>query len=234
LDEIGEMRADLQAKLLRVLQEKEVERLGSTKTQKLDVRVLSASNIDMKKAIENGDFREDLFYRLNVFPMRLPPLRERPRDIAAITDRLLQRHCGRQRVEPMIAAPAMKALIECPWPGNIRELDNVIQRALVMMSGDTIHSEDLMFDTSVSAEEEKRAPHAAETDHDPIASTTATRDNEPDREITDLKEREAHIILKTLKANDGHRQKTAEALNISPRTLRYKLAKFKEQGLDVV
>ncbi|MDR9499585.1 MAG: sigma-54 dependent transcriptional regulator [Hydrogenovibrio sp.] len=234
LDEIGEMRADLQAKLLRVLQEKEVERLGSTKTQKLDVRVLSASNIDMQKAIETGDFREDLFYRLNVFPMRLPPLRERPRDIAAITDRLLQRHCGRQRVEPMIAAPAMKALIECRWPGNIRELDNVIQRALVMMSGDTIHPEDLMFDGHM-ARPASAAP-AQPPEPEPVMAEAADRvdTDAPDLEITDLKEREAHIILKTLKAHDGHRQKTAEALNISPRTLRYKLAKFKEQGLDVV
>jgi two-component system response regulator FlrC len=234
LDEIGEMRADLQAKLLRVLQEKEVERIGSTKTQKLDVRVLSASNIDMQKAIETGGFREDLFYRLNVFPMRLPPLRERPRDIAAITDRLLQRHCGRQRVEPMIAAPAMKALIECRWPGNIRELDNVIQRALVMMSGDTIHPEDLMFDGPMT-QPGSPAPVEQPSPESVVAESAERVDTDaPDLEITDLKEREAHIILKTLKAHDGHRQKTAEALNISPRTLRYKLAKFKEQGLDVV
>ncbi len=133
LDEIGEMKPELQAKLLRVVQEKEVERIGSTKLIQLDVRVLSASNIEMKKAISAGEFREDLFYRLNVFPMRLPPLRERPRDIAAIAERLLHRHCGSARVEPMISAQAMKRLIQYKWPGNIRELDNVIQRALVMM-----------------------------------------------------------------------------------------------------
>lgn len=226
LDEIGEMRADLQTKLLRVLQEKEVERLGSTKTLALDVRVVSASNINMQAAIEQGDFREDLFYRLNVFPMRLPPLRERPRDIAAIAERLLQRHCGRQRVEPMIAAPAMRALIEAPWPGNIRELDNVIQRALVMMAGDTIELQDLMFDPSGHPSSADDQPPASDVTAESKAATEATG--------TDLKAQEVRMILDTLKAHDGHRQKTAEALNISPRTLRYKLAKFKEQGLDVI
>ena len=226
LDEIGEMRADLQTKLLRVLQEKEVERLGSTKTLALDVRVVSASNINMQAAIEQGDFREDLFYRLNVFPMRLPPLRERPRDIAAIAERLLQRHCGRQRVEPMIAAPAMRALIEAPWPGNIRELDNVIQRALVMMAGDTIELQDLMFDPSGHPSSADDQPPASDVTAESKAATEATG--------TDLKAQEVRMILDTLKGHDVHRQKTAEALNISPRTLRYKLAKFKEQGLDVI
>lgn len=234
LDEIGEMKPELQAKLLRVLQEKEVERIGSSKMIKLDVRVLSASNVDMKAAIAAGDFREDLFYRLNVFPMRLPPLRDRPKDIAAITERLLQRHCGGRRVEPMISAPAMRALIQYQWPGNIRELDNVIQRALVMMSGETIQLQDIFLDENLSSLAEsdvtKTNSESMDTMHENTASTAA--DISP--ASTDLKEREVQIILETLKANNGHRQKTAEALNISPRTLRYKLAKFKEQGLEVV
>ncbi|PLA73909.1 sigma-54-dependent Fis family transcriptional regulator [Hydrogenovibrio sp. SC-1] len=234
LDEIGEMKPELQAKLLRVLQEREVERIGSSKVIKLDVRVLSASNVDMKAAIAAGDFREDLFYRLNVFPMRLPPLRDRPKDIAAITERLLQRHCGGRRVEPMISAPAMRALIQYGWPGNIRELDNVIQRALVMMSGETIQLQDIFLDENLSnltasepagSVDEKEAMTT-------VNSTVVNVDLAP--VSTDLKEREVQIILETLKANNGHRQKTAEALNISPRTLRYKLAKFKEQGLEVV
>lgn len=244
LDEIGEMKADLQAKLLRVLQEREVERIGSTKSVVLDVRVLSATNVDMKHAIEVGDFREDLFYRLNVFPMRLPALKDRPKDIAAITERLLQRHCGNNRVEPMISAPAMKALLEYPWPGNIRELDNVIQRALVLMSGNTIQAQDIVLDETVMSQRFQSQGVEAATNEVSQNETSLSAERfdmgsiaDVSNEValpTDLKEREAQLILDTLKAHNGHRQKTAEALNISPRTLRYKLAKFKEQGLDVV
>jgi len=234
LDEIGEMKPELQAKLLRVLQEREVERIGSSRIIKLDVRVLSASNVDMKSAISKGSFREDLFYRLNVFPMRLPPLRDRPKDIAAITERLLQRHCGGRRVEPMISAPAMRALIQYPWPGNIRELDNVIQRALVMMSGDAIQLQDIFLDDTFADLTDTITSEYSGLESVKISETAPVRDVEPPSASMDLKEREVQIILETLKANNGHRQKTAEALNISPRTLRYKLAKFKEQGLEVV
>jgi len=234
LDEIGEMKPELQAKLLRVLQEREVERIGSSRIIKLDVRVLSASNVDMKSAISKGSFREDLFYRLNVFPMRLPPLRDRPKDIAAITERLLQRHCGGRRVEPMISAPAMRALIQYPWPGNIRELDNVIQRALVMMSGDAIQLQDIFLDETFADLTDSITSEYSGLESVKISETAPVRDVEHPSASMDLKEREVQIILETLKANNGHRQKTAEALNISPRTLRYKLAKFKEQGLEVV
>lgn len=226
LDEIGEMKPELQAKLLRVIQEKEVERIGSTKQIQLDIRILSASNIDMKKAIQSGGFREDLFYRLNVFPMRLPPLRERPRDIAAITERLLHRHCDATRVEPMVSAQAMKQLIQYPWPGNIRELDNVIQRALVMMSGDTIQEQDILLDDVMSS----ASPNDVKPSSDEVVSDQS---DDVVVKTMDLKERETQLILDTLKGNRGHRQKTAEALNISPRTLRYKLAKLKELGVDV-
>ncbi len=240
LDEIGEMKPDLQAKLLRVLQEKEVERIGSTKTVELDVRVLSASNVDMKKAISEGNFREDLFYRLNVFPMNLPALRDRPKDIAAIAERLIQRHCGTTRVQPMISAPAMKRLIEYKWPGNIRELDNVIQRALVLMTGDTIQEQNILLDEGVNFLDQD----PVDTAYDSPVSVAETQSEEPpmmpvqssEEELglpTDLKARETQLILETLKQNGGHRQKTAEALNISPRTLRYKLAKLKEQGFEI-
>ena len=243
LDEIGEMKPDLQAKLLRVLQEKEVERIGSTKVVELDVRVLSASNIDMKQAISDGAFRDDLFYRLNVFPMMLPPLRERQRDIAAIAERLIQRHCGTSRVQPMISAPAMKRLIQYTWPGNIRELDNVIQRALVMMSGDTIKEENILLDdgfdvhlTVASPEENTALNNDEKSQVEDASEEVSVQDNTDFKPIElpmDLKARETQLILETLRQNSGHRQKTAEALNISPRTLRYKIAKLKEQGVDV-
>ncbi|WEJ63376.1 sigma-54-dependent transcriptional regulator [Thiomicrorhabdus lithotrophica] len=243
LDEIGEMKPDLQAKLLRVLQEKEVERIGSTKVVELNVRVLSASNIDMKKAIADGTFRDDLFYRLNVFPMMLPPLRERQRDIAAIAERLIQRHCGSARVQPMISAPAMKRLIQYNWPGNIRELDNVIQRALVMMSGDTIKEQNILlddgFDTHITLNSKDTDTvfnsHEEQQPKEPPEEVVAqdNTDFKPIELPMDLKARETQLILETLRQNSGHRQKTAEALNISPRTLRYKIAKLKEQGVDV-
>lgn len=247
LDEIGEMKPELQAKLLRVVQEKEVERIGSTKLIQLDVRVLSASNVDMKKAISAGEFREDLFYRLNVFPMRLPPLRDRPRDIAAIAERLLNRHCGSARVEPMVSAQAMKRLIQYKWPGNIRELDNVIQRALVMMSGDTIQEQDILLDDLYvmdrSNQEAEPLPESMPVDSSissahreaavDRANDSADTDFKPLEFPLDLKARETQLILETLKQNGGHRQKTAEDLNISPRTLRYKIAKLKELGVAV-
>ena len=253
LDEIGEMKADLQAKLLRVLQEREVERIGSTKTISLDVRVLSASNINMKQAIEEGRFREDLYYRLNVFPMRLPPLKERPKDIAAIADRLIARHCGVSRVQPMITAPAMRKLLQYPWPGNIRELDNVMQRALLMMNGDAIQESDILLDDAMDGSmhdfasselvgelQQNSEPEFEETlfVNDAIENVVAPTGNgnavwNEQALPVDLKAREMQLILQTLQQFSGHRQKTAEALNISPRTLRYKIAKLKEQGVDV-
>lgn len=237
LDEIGEMKPDLQAKLLRVLQEKEVERIGSTKTIDLDVRVLSASNIDMKKAISNGDFRDDLFYRLNVFPLNLPALHERPRDIAAIAERLIQRHCGSNRIQPVISAQAMKRLVHYSWPGNIRELDNVIQRALVLMSGDTIQEQNILLDEGVNIVDLdkplERVPDTQANTPDNFETENLGSEEESEGLPTDLKARETQLIIDTLKNNAGHRQKTAEALNISPRTLRYKLAKLKDQGYEI-
>ncbi|MBN2647016.1 MAG: sigma-54-dependent Fis family transcriptional regulator [Thiotrichales bacterium] len=234
LDEIGEMKADLQAKLLRVLQEKEVERIGSTKPIQLDVRVLSASNIEMKTAIAQGRFREDLYYRLNVFPLRLAPLKERPKDIVAIAERLIQRHCGSNRVRPVLSAQAMRRLLQHSWPGNIRELDNVIQRALLLMSSDTIQEVDILLDDGLDSDAAFFSAEAAAPEVLKSASKKATADGSTgDFSVNDLKEHEIQLILHTLKKHGGHRQKTAEALNLSPRTLRYKLARLKEQGHEV-
>jgi len=231
LDEIGEMNPDLQAKLLRVLQEKEVERIGSVKTIDLDVRILSASNIDIKKAIAEGKFREDLYYRLNVFPMQLPPLRERKKDIAAIAEKLLHRHCGTSRVEPMISAPAMRKLLQYNWPGNIRELDNVIQRALVMMSGNTITEQDILLEDDLILEQNSHRKAQEKTIK--ADANSQGKDESSEECVVDLKSRETEVILETLKKFNGQRQKTAEALKLSPRTLRYKLAKLKEQGYEI-
>ncbi len=233
LDEIGEMRPDLQSKLLRVLQEREVERLGSQEVIQLDVRILSASNIDMEAAIREGRFREDLFYRLNVFPLHLPPLRERRRDIPALAEHLIQRHCFRKRVCPVLSAPAMKKLLEYDWPGNIRELDNVIQRALVLVEGDSIQAEDILIDSRQWLQQAAEGVGMETT----VDETPAGRDISADAGTSpppvDLKAHEDRLILDTLRRFDGHRQKTAESLGISPRTLRYKLARLKEKGYEI-
>ncbi|WP_044408966.1 sigma-54-dependent transcriptional regulator [Thiomicrospira microaerophila] len=229
LDEIGEMKPDLQAKLLRVLQEREVERIGSMQTVTLDIRVLSASNVNMKQAISRGDFREDLFYRLNVFPIHLPALRDRPKDIEHIANKLLYRHSIARCEKPRLSDEAFACLKSYAWPGNIRELDNVIQRALVMMTGEQIEAAHIMFDDGFAHAWERAI---AESPTPQIEKQEAVL-VPPSEANMDLKARETALILAALKKNNGHRQKTAEDLNLSPRTLRYKLARLKDQGVDV-
>jgi two-component system response regulator FlrC len=224
LDEVGEMNFDVQSKLLRVLQEREVERLGGEKTIALDVRVLSATNIQFEQAIKDHKFREDLFYRLNVFPMHLPPLRERSQDIVPIALRLIARHCGGKKVLPSLATEAQARLVAYNWPGNIRELDNVVQRALVLSSGDTITADDILIDARSLWQEDTTVLDTVED--------TALDDAVP-MVMQDLKQQEIDLILKTLKANAGNRARTADILQLSPRTLRYKLAKLRDAGYDV-
>jgi DNA-binding NtrC family response regulator len=133
LDEIGEMPLDLQSKLLRVLQEREFERVGSSQTVKVDVRVIAATNCDLKDKVERGEFREDLYYRLNVVPIQLPSLAERPEDIPLLTDHLLERICRREDLPPKRPGPeALARLMEYPWPGNVRQLENAIENAVVL------------------------------------------------------------------------------------------------------
>ena len=216
LDEISEMDLSLQAKLLRVLQEREVERLGGSKSISLNVRVLATTNRDLRQAVTAGRFREDLFYRLNVFPMNLPPLRERRADILPLARRSLERHCNGTRPVPAFAAGAEANLLAHAWPGNVRELDNVIQRALVLARGDQITSDDLRFEPVTGA------PEAAAPARDGAANLEA-----------DLKTRELWLIAEALRAGNGSRKLAAERLGISPRTLRYKLARLREAGVDL-
>ncbi len=224
LDEIGELKADLQAKLLRVLQEREVERIGATKTLKLDVRIISATNIDMSSAINEGRFREDLFYRLNVFPLNLPGLAQRPADIVPIAMRLISRYQAMGQPCAGLDDGAAAALQLYGWPGNIRELDNVIQRAMVMRTGERIGEADLLFD-----QPRVRLAEAGSTEGRSIEIS----DSQTNPGGVDLKTQEMNLILATLKKHHGHRQKTADELNLSARTLRYKLAKYKELGFDI-
>lgn len=221
LDEISEMDLALQAKLLRVIQEKEVERIGGKKTIPLDVRILATSNRDLKEAVHQHRFREDLFYRLNVFPIKWKPLRERRGDILPIAQYLLDKYTQRQNSGPIhFDDSARQKLFRYDWPGNVRELGNVIQRALILKSGTVITEHDLLF---LEQENETVTPGVMEqTSHDESGAL-----------VSDLKNHEYQIIIDTLKSFKGSRKQTAAKLGISERTLRYKLAKMREEGIDV-
>ncbi|GAB3480893.1 sigma-54-dependent transcriptional regulator [Marinomonas epiphytica] len=220
LDEITEMDVGLQAKLLRVLQEQEVERLGGKKTIPLDVRVIATTNRDLAEYVREGGFREDLYYRLNVFPLRWSPLRERTGDILPIAQHLLVKQANKMRIEkPLLSTSAQSKLSAHPWPGNVRELDNVIQRALILSHSGQISAEHIVFDMM-------GAPVAAE----PV-------EQEPDSAASILgkgvQEHEFRIIAQALIDAKGKRKQVAETLGISPRTLRYKIAKMRERGIEV-
>ncbi len=216
LDEISEMALALQAKLLRVLQEREVERLGGHRLIPLDVRVLATTNRNLREEVKAGRFREDLYYRLNVFPLEVAPLRERRGDILPLARHLIQRHSPVGQPLPELSAEAAERLQAYPWPGNVRELGNVIQRALVLCNGGEIRPDDLHFESDVA---------------EPVARRGVTLDN--GKLSSDLRSHEYELIVKALQAGNGNRKKAAETLGISPRTLRYKLAKMRKQGLDI-
>jgi two-component system response regulator FlrC len=245
LDEITEMAPALQAKLLRVLQEKEVERLGSRKMIALDVRVIATSNRDLKQAVAEQQFREDLFYRLNVFPLRWPALKERRDDILPIALHLLQRHARMQGMPvPVLTLPAQNRLLGYAWPGNVRELDNVMQRAVILAHRDTVDEEHILFDMDADDQmlsvDDGAQPAAhtvwiAETDLG-VADRSAWMDvRQPGLEKlgNELRQQENQMILDTLLACAGSRKAVAEKLGISPRTLRYKLAKMRDVGIDI-
>ncbi|GHB10163.1 sigma-54-dependent transcriptional regulator [Shewanella indica] len=216
LDEISEMELSLQAKLLRVLQEREVERLGGRKTIKLDVRVLATSNRDLKEMVAKGEFREDLYYRINVFPLAWPALNQRPADIIPLAKHLLARHAENAAINPVpaLSDAAVRRLLAHRWPGNVRELDNVIQRALILNQGQ-IEAGDIIIDLQDVA----------------LGDTTAQET--PEALGDELKAQEHVIILETLAQCQGSRKLVAEKLGISARTLRYKMARMREMGIEV-
>ncbi len=219
LDEITEMDLSLQAKLLRVLQEREVERLGGRKMVQLNVRVIATSNRDLRQAVDAGEFREDLYYRLNVFPMVWRPLAQRPGDIVPLAEHLINRHAQMQGLGAIrLSAAARNKLTQYDWPGNVRELENVVQRALILCEEQCIESSDLMIDMAASL-----ASHAPDSNPSEDASRLGS----------ELRQQEHQIILDTLQMCNGKRKDVAEKLGISPRTLRYKLAKMREDGINV-
>jgi two-component system, response regulator FlrC len=217
LDEVTEMPLGLQAKLLRVLQEREVERIGGRSPVALDVRVLATTNRRLREEVAAGRFREDLYYRLNVFPLAIAPLRTRRDDVLPLAMQLLGGRCRPGAPIPALSAEAAHLLLTYPWPGNVRELDNLLQRALILVNGPVIRPEHVQFELANE--------HAPDTLTLPVAVPASL--------AASLGEHERELILDALRAGNGSRREAAETLGISARTLRYKLARLREAGVDV-
>ena len=211
LDEISEISPQIQAKLLRVLQEHQFERVGSSLTMNVDARIIATSNRDLAQSVADGHFRQDLYYRLNVLPIHLPPLRERRDDIPLLAARALNRQAQRDGTTPRrFDAQTLALLCDYPWPGNVRELENICERAGVLATEDAI-APDLIRPWLAAPD---MAPHT-----------------QPAADATSLEEIERDVIVKTLGRFNGHRQQTAHALGIGVRTLGLKLKKWKEANL---
>lgn len=223
LDEIAEMPLSLQAKLLRALQEGEVVPVGATRPVKVDVRIIACANRDLPVEVAEGRFRADLYYRLNVFPITMLPLRERPADIAPLAFTMLLRHAEKGAKVPWIGEATLAKLANYPWPGNVRELENVMRRALLLAQGEAeIGLEHIVFDMTVRGVETIAAPMQME---DTVAESG------PSKLANVVKLSEARAIMETLESVGGHRANAARALGISERTLRYRLASFREAGI---
>ena len=224
LDEISEMGSALQAKLLRVLQEREVERLGGKKIIDLNVRVLATTNRNLREEVSEGRFREDLFYRLNVLPLMIPPLRERPGDVIPLAKRTLASQARRQQhAAPQITVDAQARLRSYSWPGNVRELENLIQRAQVLAGPADIRVEHLLFESEPHRVVSVEMP-ADEAPFETVDACTETSLEE------NLKAHEQEIIFEALRSDGGNREAAASRLGISPRTLRHKLARMRDEG----
>lgn len=209
LDEIGEMSMTLQAKLLRVLQEFEIDRIGGREPIPIDVRVVSTTNIDLKKAIRENKFREDLYFRLNVIPLKIPALRDRKGDIELLVDYFIKLHAEKnKKTIKKISRDALEAVCGRKWTGNVRELQNSIERAVLLCKGDTIKKEHFILEDN-----EKNEPR-------PEGTPAAT-----------LEDMERRLIAKTLEETSGNRTHAARSLGISIRTLRNKLKEYKEKNL---
>jgi two-component system response regulator FlrC len=232
LDEISELPLGLQAKLLRVLQEREVDRIGGRLPVPLDVRVIATSNRELAEEVRAGRFREDLYYRLAVFPLAIAPLRERPQDILPIATQWLALH-GAGRNTPALSAAAVDALVGHDWPGNAREVGNAVQRGLILCNGAVIEREHLGLVAPAA-----RAPRAVAASA-PAATTFGRQDTGPPpgegpgalAHRRELAERDA--LLAALRGRARRRKDVALGLGISPRTLRHKLARLRAAGIEV-
>jgi DNA-binding NtrC family response regulator len=210
LDEIGDVPLAIQVKLLRVLQERELERLGSNKTIKIDVRVIAATNVDLRRAIEEREFREDLYYRLNVFPLTIPALRERREDIPALAAHFLKRLAAQNdRAVPELSAGARDALMNYHWPGNVRELENVLERSLLLSNGPALEAGDIRFDV---------APRAVPQAGNGFLPEGVTLD-----------QHEQELIREALRRSGGNKSQAARILGMTRNAFRYRIS---QMGID--
>lgn len=218
LDEVGEIPLALQAKLLRVLQEKTFERVGGGKTLEVDVRILSASNKDLREEVAAGRFREDLFYRLNVIPVSLPPLRERMDDMRLLADFFLEKYRQELGKETLsVSQDAMKLLMKLPWEGNIRELENTIERAAILCSEDSIEAEDVQPDTMIADE---KSGLSQDVDLQQLIP-----ENAPLNDV--LYSIEKKMLLQALDDTENVQSRAAEKLGITKSLLQYKMKKYR-------
>ncbi len=212
LDEIGEMDIGLQAKVLRTLQEEEIDRVGGTNPVKVDIRIIAATNIDLKTAVAENKFREDLFYRLSVFPVTIPPLRERPDDIPLLVEHCISKYAAEMNIPHKNVSPdAMDALMKYSWKGNVRELENVLERVLILCEGDTIQKKQLGLASAVSGDAMSGIPMDGTLED---ASKAA------------LKIVESKRIAKALEDTGGNKTKAAEILKVSYKTLLTKIKDY--------
>ncbi|AGA89138.1 response regulator with CheY-like receiver, AAA-type ATPase, and DNA-binding domains [Thioflavicoccus mobilis 8321] len=224
LDEITEMDLELQAKLLRVLQEREIERLGGCRTIALDVRILATTNRDLAAEVAAGAFRLDLYYRLNVFPLKIPRLGDRPADVLPLALARARVHTPRGRATPYFTRSAEQKLLAHDWPGNVRELDNVIQRALILCGEGWIDAPEICIEPAiVSSRLDPRHQGIA-----PAGAVVA-----PPALNKDLRTRERDLIVDALQATNGNRGAAARRLGVSPRTLRYRIARLRRLGVSL-
>jgi DNA-binding NtrC family response regulator len=234
LDEISEMALALQAKLLRALQEGEIDRVGGVETVKVDVRVLATTNRNLEQSVEKGEFRQDLFYRLNVIPLRLPSLAQRGDDVLLLADffiRRLTREYGLGSLQ--LSTEARDWLMAHDWPGNVRELQNLMERAVLLAGAGPIRSMHFLLDgqewsPEINEEGEAAAPGAL-----PMPSATSAVTIDAEGRIPTIQEMEMHLIIKSLDKTAGNRTKASELLGISVRTLRNKLGEYRKIGLDI-
>ena len=221
LDEIGEMPPALQAKLLRALQEKTVEPLGSVRTIKVDTRIIAATNRDLKREVEAGRFREDLFYRLAVLEIRIPPLCERKEDLPLLVSFLLRRLGNKNSKIIRTVTPAfLDALSGYDWPGNVRELENVLERALILSRSDALGTD--LLPPQITGAREASQNMSLDFNGEPQTGLSGPSQATP----ASLEEAEKQAIMRALEENGNHRERTADALGISRRTLQYKLKKY--------
>ena len=228
LDEVGELSPQLQAKLLRAIQEKDVLPVGSSESRKVDVRIVSATNRDLRSGLNDNPFREDLYFRISTFRINVPSLSARLDDVLPLANFFILKH-SRENRTLQFSPEAVAKLLAYPWPGNVRELENVVQRAIVLTTGEVIHSQYLIFDEPMGQQETQRhsAPPA------PVVTQPVTDDPEKVDGLQDAMEaNEFRIIAETIRTSPT-RQAAATALGISERTLRYKLARMRERGLEL-